>query len=123
MTAAADTATVSLPDGLGSAAREFLARPRRLLIGSERPEAADGRTFATLDPATGREIADVAHAGKEDVDRAVLAAREAFSDGPWASLPASTACFSTARARDRLSEIKTRPRSRMRSSRSTRTPA
>ena len=62
MTAAADTATVSLPDGLGSAAREFLARPRHLLIGSERFEAADGRTFATLDPATGREIAQVAHA-------------------------------------------------------------
>jgi acyl-CoA reductase-like NAD-dependent aldehyde dehydrogenase len=89
MTAAADTATVSLPDGLGSAAREFLARPRHLLIGSERREAADGRTFATLDPATGREIAQVAHAGREDVDRAVRAAREAFSDGPWASLPAS----------------------------------
>jgi acyl-CoA reductase-like NAD-dependent aldehyde dehydrogenase len=89
MTAAADTATASLPDALGSAAREFLARPQHLLIGSERPEAADGRTFATLDPASGREIARVAHAGKEDVDRAVLAAREAFRDGPWASLPAS----------------------------------
>jgi acyl-CoA reductase-like NAD-dependent aldehyde dehydrogenase len=89
MTAAADTATVSLPDGLGSAAREFLTRPRHLLIGSERLAAADGRTFATLDPATGREIVQVAHAGTEDVDRAVRAAREAFSDGPWPSLPAS----------------------------------
>jgi acyl-CoA reductase-like NAD-dependent aldehyde dehydrogenase len=86
---AADTATVSLPDGLGSAAREFLARPQHLLIGSERLEAADGRTFATLDPATGNEIAQVAHGGKEDVDRAVRSARDAFSDGPWASLPPS----------------------------------
>ena len=64
MTAAADTATTNLPDALGPAAREFLSGPQRLLIGAERPEAADGRTFATLDPATGREIAQVAHAGK-----------------------------------------------------------
>jgi acyl-CoA reductase-like NAD-dependent aldehyde dehydrogenase len=89
MTAAADTATTNLPDALGPAAREFLSRPQRLLIGAERPEAADGLTFATLDPATGREIAQVAHAGEQDVDRAVAAAREAFADGPWVSLPAS----------------------------------
>ena len=36
------------------AAREFIARsPHGLLIGGERPQAADGRTFATVDPATG----------------------------------------------------------------------
>ena len=45
-------------------------------------------TFATLDPARGQEIAQVAHAGVEDVQRAVAAAREAF-EGPWAALPAS----------------------------------
>ncbi len=64
MTAAADTAIPQiLPDALGSAARAFIAGPHRLLIGAERPQAADGRTFATLDPATGREIAQVSHAG------------------------------------------------------------
>ena len=57
--------------------------PAPLLIGGERPEAADGRTFETLDPATGRAIAEVAQAGAEDVDRAVAAARAAFEDGPW----------------------------------------
>ena len=67
MTAAADTATATLPDALGDAAREFIAGPHRLLIGAERLEAADGRTFATLDPATGREIAQVPQAGAEDV--------------------------------------------------------
>src|ERR1700681_868633 len=87
MTAATDTAA-ALPDALGTAAREFLSRPQRLLIGSERPEAASGRTFATLDPASGREIAAVAHAGDEDVKRAVRVARDALKDGPWASLPA-----------------------------------
>ncbi len=78
-----------LPTGLGDAAREFLAAPHRLLIGAERPEAADGRTFATLDPASGREIGRVAHAGEPDVQLAVAAAREAFADGPWATLPAA----------------------------------
>jgi acyl-CoA reductase-like NAD-dependent aldehyde dehydrogenase len=76
------------PDALSDTAREFISQPHRLLIGAGRPEAADGRTFATLDPATGREIAQVAQAGSEDVARAVAAAREAL-DGPWASLPAS----------------------------------
>jgi acyl-CoA reductase-like NAD-dependent aldehyde dehydrogenase len=79
----------ALPDALGAPAREFISQSHRLLIGSERPEAADGRAFATLDPATGREIAEVAHGGAEDVERAVAAAREAFADGPWASLPAA----------------------------------
>jgi acyl-CoA reductase-like NAD-dependent aldehyde dehydrogenase len=83
-TASADT----LPDALGDAAREFIAQSHGLLIGAERPAAADGRTFATLDPSTGRAIADIAHGGPEDADRAVAAARAAF-DGPWSELPAA----------------------------------
>jgi acyl-CoA reductase-like NAD-dependent aldehyde dehydrogenase len=79
----------ALPDGLGASAREFVSGPHRLLIGAERPEAADGRTFATLNPATGREIAHVALGGVEDARRAVGAAREAFERGAWAKLPAS----------------------------------
>jgi acyl-CoA reductase-like NAD-dependent aldehyde dehydrogenase len=90
MTAAADTVTAAaLPDALKDAARAFVSGPQQLLIGEERVPAADGRTFATLDPATGREIAQVAHAGAEDVDRAVAAARAAFADGPWPSMPAA----------------------------------
>jgi len=79
----------ALPDALGAPAREFISQSHRLLIGGERLEAADGRTFATLDPSTGREIAEVAHGGAEDVARAVAAAREAFENGPWRSLPAA----------------------------------
>jgi acyl-CoA reductase-like NAD-dependent aldehyde dehydrogenase len=84
-TISADT----LPDALSAPAREFISQSHRLLIGSERLEAADGRTFVTIDPATGREIAEVALAGSEDVARAVAAARAAFADGPWASMPAA----------------------------------
>jgi acyl-CoA reductase-like NAD-dependent aldehyde dehydrogenase len=86
MTAAADTAT-AMPDALGPAAREFLSRPQQLLIGDERLDAADGATFVTLDPSSGREIATVARGGAEDVQRAVQAARTALQDGPWASMP------------------------------------
>jgi acyl-CoA reductase-like NAD-dependent aldehyde dehydrogenase len=86
MTAVAPTA---LPDALGDAAREFIAGTHGLVIGSERVQAADGRTFATLDPASGREIAVVPHAGAEDVARAVASARQAFEDGPWATLAPS----------------------------------
>ena len=79
----------ALPEGLDAPAREFIARPHLLLIGSERLEAADGRTFATLDPSSGNEIARIPLAGAREVDLAVAAAREAFSDGPWASLAPS----------------------------------
>jgi acyl-CoA reductase-like NAD-dependent aldehyde dehydrogenase len=82
-------ATTALPDALGDAARQFISAEHGLLIGSECLHAADGRTFATLDPASGREIATVAHAGAEDVARAVAAAREAFQGGPWATLAPS----------------------------------
>ncbi len=83
------TAAPTLPDALGEAARAFLSKPQRLVIGDERPEAADGRTFTTLDPATGRPIAEVPQAGAEDVQRAVAAARSALTDGPWATMPAA----------------------------------
>jgi acyl-CoA reductase-like NAD-dependent aldehyde dehydrogenase len=79
----------ALPDALGAPARDFISRSHRLLIGGEHVEAADGRTFATVDPATGREIAEVAQGGAEDVARAVAAAREAFADGPWSTMPAA----------------------------------
>jgi acyl-CoA reductase-like NAD-dependent aldehyde dehydrogenase len=91
MTAATDisAATDALPEALGAEARAFIASRHALLIGSERPQAADGRTFATLDPATGREIARVPQGGPEDVERAVAAARAAFEEGPWATMAPS----------------------------------
>jgi acyl-CoA reductase-like NAD-dependent aldehyde dehydrogenase len=74
---------------LSPAAREFVERgPQRLVIGDERAEAADGRTFETIDPATGEPICEVALAGPEDVDRAVEAA-EAALDGPLRKLSPS----------------------------------
>ena len=53
--------------------------------GGYRP-AASGKTFATVNPATGEELAQIVACGAEDVDFAVLKAREAFDDGRWSRL-------------------------------------
>ncbi|WP_344339459.1 aldehyde dehydrogenase family protein, partial [Agrococcus versicolor] len=55
----------------------------RHFIGGRAVDAASGATFATVDPATGRVLADVARGDAEDVDRAVAAARAAFDGGAW----------------------------------------
>ncbi len=62
-------------------------QPKKLLIGGRWVESAGGRTFATLDPATGDVLANVAEANAEDVDRAVAAARKSFDRGTWRELP------------------------------------
>lgn len=45
--------------------------------------AASGARFATVNPATGKVLAEVARGDAADVDRAVQAARRAFDDGRW----------------------------------------
>jgi acyl-CoA reductase-like NAD-dependent aldehyde dehydrogenase len=76
-------------DTLSDAARAFVdSAPHRLLIGADWVEAADGRTFETIDPSTGEPICEVAQAGAEDVERAAQAARAAL-DGPWSQMPAA----------------------------------
>jgi acyl-CoA reductase-like NAD-dependent aldehyde dehydrogenase len=47
-------------------------------------DAASGATFDSINPATGKLLARVASGGAEDIDRAVKAARSAFSAGSWA---------------------------------------
>ncbi len=57
-----------------------------LFIGGEFVPAASGKRFPTTNPATGETIGEVAEAGREDLDRAVKAARDAFESGPWAAM-------------------------------------
>jgi acyl-CoA reductase-like NAD-dependent aldehyde dehydrogenase len=61
----------------------------QLLIGKEWSDAQSGATYADLNPATGAQLADVAQAQAEDVDRAVKAARAALESGKWATMAAS----------------------------------
>lgn len=53
-----------------------------LFIDGKWRRAASGGTFATINPATGKKIADVADGGAADVDAAVRSARRAF-DRVW----------------------------------------
>jgi 5-carboxymethyl-2-hydroxymuconic-semialdehyde dehydrogenase len=57
-------------------------------IGGEQTPSADGATFEVADPVTNQPYAAVAAGGPDDVDRAVTAARRAFTEGPWPHLPA-----------------------------------
>ena len=78
------TTTVVLPDEIKVELPE-----RRLLINNRWVESVSGRTFATINPSTGKEICQVAEADVADVDSAVRAARQAFENGPWRRMAAS----------------------------------
>ncbi len=76
-----------LPDALSPAVRALVEREQRLLVGAERPLAADGATLPVFDPSSGAQIAAVPCAGAADVDAAVAAARAAFApDAPWRAM-------------------------------------
>ena len=45
--------------------------------------ARSGRRFASINPATGETLAEVASCGEEDIDLAVAAARRSFESGAW----------------------------------------
>ncbi|MBX3027346.1 aldehyde dehydrogenase family protein [bacterium] len=64
-------------------------RTRKMLIDGAWVEAASGRTFTTVDPATEEPLAEVPAGDREDIDRAVRAARRAFESGPWRRMTAS----------------------------------
>ena len=86
--------TTATAQSLSETARAFVDEgPKKLLIGGEHVEAADGRTFETIDPATGEPIVAVAQGGPEDVDRAVGAARAALEGGLRKVSPSKRAGF------------------------------
>ena len=58
----------------------------QLFIAGEWQDAADGRSLAVFNPATGKEIGRVAHAGIKDLDRALAAAQKGFE--VWRDVPA-----------------------------------
>ena len=64
------------------AVKAFLARPARMLIGSQWSEAVSGERIETLDPATGQALGRFPSGGEADVNQAVAAARRAFN-GAW----------------------------------------
>jgi len=68
---------------------DFVSRKHKMLINGRWVEAASGKTFPTYNPATGEVLAQVAEGDREDINRAVTAARAAFETGPWSRMTPS----------------------------------
>ncbi|QWH18605.1 aldehyde dehydrogenase DhaS [Bacillus mycoides] len=65
---------------------KFLQGTKKLYVNGAFIESASGKTFKTPNPATGETLAIVAEAGREDIHKAVVAARMAFDEGPWSRM-------------------------------------
>src|SRR5215475_4440474 len=62
-----------------------VAGEHRMLIDGALVEAAGGRTYANVNPATEEELGRVADATAEDMTRAIAAARRAFDETDWST--------------------------------------
>jgi phenylacetaldehyde dehydrogenase len=71
---------------LSPAVSDFISRTQKLYIDGKWVEAASGKTFDSIDPATEKVICLVAEADAEDVDRAAKAATRAFYEGAWSRM-------------------------------------
>ncbi len=75
------------PLGPASAgAKAFLGSRKQLLIDGAFVDPAGGRWFASIDPATGATLAEIAEGGAEDVEAAVASARRAFEGDAWRAM-------------------------------------
>jgi len=68
-------------------------RPRGLYIGGRWEAAADGRTFGSINPSTGRKLGEVPYAAAVDVDRAVQASKAAFQEWSRVSVKERARCL------------------------------
>jgi phenylacetaldehyde dehydrogenase len=73
------TSAVRMDDKVG----RYVAQTQKMLINGKWVGAASGKTFETFNPATGEVLSRVAEGDREDINRAVAAARAAFDSGPW----------------------------------------
>ncbi|MGL6161540.1 aldehyde dehydrogenase [Microbulbifer sp.] len=64
-----------------------LAIEGRAFINGDYVDALSGATRPTVNPADGKELAQVASCGPEDAERAVKVARETFESGVWSKMP------------------------------------
>ena len=69
--------------------RFLAAQPLKMFIGGEWSEAKSGAVFETRDPGDGKPLAKVAAGDQDDIDRAAGAARAAFRQSGWATMPAN----------------------------------
>jgi len=69
-----------------SAIANSLSFPTNAFINGQFQSSKSGKTFETINPATGNVIAKVAACNADDVDHAVIKAREVFDQGHWSKL-------------------------------------
>ena len=67
----------------------FVSGKHQMLVNGRWVDSASGKTFPTYNPPTGEVLAKIAEGDREDIDRAVKAARNAFENGPWSLLTPS----------------------------------
>ncbi|WP_240230571.1 aldehyde dehydrogenase [Devosia lacusdianchii] len=60
-----------------------VALPNQAVIGGQQVDARSGKRFATINPATGALLTDIAEGDAADIDAAVAAARRSFDAGHW----------------------------------------
>src|SRR5271166_1881067 len=72
-----------------SRVQDFVGKPRKMFIDGKFVDAASGKTFPSYNPATGEVMAKVAEGDREDINRAVQAARKAFDSGKWTKMSGS----------------------------------
>jgi phenylacetaldehyde dehydrogenase len=80
--------SATIPEPL-SAIKDFLAAPQKLLIDGKRVDSASGDTFEVLDPSNNKVLTRAPKGEKEDINRAVKSARNAFENGPWRKITVS----------------------------------
>ncbi|HYL10322.1 MAG TPA: betaine-aldehyde dehydrogenase [Candidatus Acidoferrales bacterium] len=72
-----------------ASAAQVQVKPGKLFIGGKWLDAASGKTFPTVNPATGETITVLAEGDERDAAAAVDAAFAAFHSGPWPEMSAS----------------------------------
>ncbi|HET8937613.1 MAG TPA: aldehyde dehydrogenase family protein [Polyangiales bacterium] len=79
-------ASASAPKPLATPKSALKVKPEtRMLIDGELVKAENGATFANINPATEEKLGDVADATRNDLRRAVAAARRAFDETDWST--------------------------------------
>src|SRR5580704_2815773 len=69
--------------------QRFIATARKMFINGKWANAASEKTFPVYNPATGEVMANIAEGDREDINRAVMAARKAFDGGAWSRMSPS----------------------------------
>lgn len=86
----ADSSSAPAPPALPAPLSDLKIKYTKIFINNEWHDSASGKKFPVINPATGEKICEVEEGDKEDVDKAVKAARQAFELGSrWRTMDAS----------------------------------